>query len=132
MDEPQMNADEHRLNEITERVIGCAYCVANDLGLGYLEKVYENAMFVDLSMSGLRSLQQQPIIVKYRGAVVGEYIADLLVEDCVIVEVKHARALEDVHTAQCLNYLKATGLKVCLLINFGKSKIEIKRLVRNF
>jgi GxxExxY protein len=132
MDEPQMNADERRLNEITERVIGCAYRVANELGVGYLEKVYENSLFVDSTMAGLRVVQQQPIIVKYRGAVVGEYIADLLVEDCVIVEVKHARALEDVHIAQCLNYLKATSLKVCLLINFGKSKIEIKRLVRNF
>jgi GxxExxY protein len=132
MNEPQMNADERRLNEITERVIGCAYRVANELGVGYLEKVYENSLFVDLTMSGLRGLQQRPIIVKYRDAVVGEYIADLLVEDCVIVEVKHIRALEDVHVAQCLNYLKATGLKICLLINFGKSKIEIKRLVRNF
>ncbi|MGB7160321.1 MAG: GxxExxY protein [Tepidisphaeraceae bacterium] len=120
------------MNEITEAVIGCAYRVGNELGVGYLEKVYENALFVDLSMSGLRGEQQRSIIVKYRGAVVGEYVADLLVESLVIVEVKHVRALEDVHTAQCLNYLKATGLKVCLLINFGKSKIEIKRLVHNF
>ncbi len=127
-----MDADERGSNSITEVVIGCAYRVANELGIGYLEKVYENAMFADLSISGLRVEQQRPIVVRYRGAIVGEYVADLLVEGLVIVEVKHVRALDDVHTAQCLNYLKATGLKVCLLINFGKSKIEIKRLVHNF
>jgi len=126
-----MNADERRLNEITEGVLGCAYRVANELGVGYLEKVYENALFVDVTQSGLRGEQQRPIIVKYRGAIVGEYVADLLIEGLVIVEVKHVRALEDIHTAQCLNYLKATGLRVCLLINFGKSKIEIKRLVHH-
>jgi GxxExxY protein len=129
--EPQMNADERRLNEITEGVLGCAYRVANELGVGYLEKVYENALFVDVTQSGLRAEQQRPIIVRYHGAVVGEYVADLLVEGLVIVEVKHIRALDDVHTAQCINYLKATGLKVCLLINFGKSKIEIKRFVHH-
>ena len=125
-----MNADERRCNEFTEKVIGCPFNVSNELGTGYLEKVYENAMLVELTHAGLRAEQQRRLAVLYRGAVVGEYLADLVVEDCVMVEIKHVRALEDAHTAQCLNYLKATGLKVCLLINFGKTRIEIKRLVR--
>lgn len=87
-------------------------------------------MFVELTHAGLKAEQQRRLVVLYRGAVVGEYIADLIVEECVMVEVKHVRAIDDVHVAQCLNYLKATGLKICLLINFGKSRIEIKRLVR--
>ncbi len=83
-------------------------------------------------MAGLKVEPQKLGIVKYRGAGVGEYFADLIVEDVVVVELKHVKALDDVHVAQCLNYLKATGLKVCLLIYLGKSKIEIKRFVREF
>lgn len=130
--EPQMNADERRLNGITERIIGCAYDVANGLGAGFLEKVYENALRNDLLAAGLNVKQQHPLFVRYRGEIVGDYCADLLVEDSVIVELKVAKALDEIHQAQCLNYLKATGLKVCLLINFGKHKIDIKRIVNNF
>jgi GxxExxY protein len=130
--EPQMNADERRLNEITEIVIACAFAIANSLGCGFLEKIYENAMLVELTARGFKAQPQAPIIVQYRGEVVGEYFADLLVEDSVMVELKAARAIDDVHVAQCLNYLKATGLRVCLLINFGRPKIEIKRIVNNF
>lgn len=120
------------LDALTERIIGCAYDVANGLGAGFLEKVYENALRIELQRAGRAVLQQQPIPVIWRGEVVGDYYADLLVEGSVIVELKAARALDDIHLAQCLNYLKATGLKVCLLINFGKPKIEIKRLVNSF
>ena len=130
--EPQMNADERRLNELTERIIGCAYDVANGLGAGFLEKVYENALRIDLQRRGLAVLQQQPIPVMWRGEVVADYVADLLVEGQVIVELKAVKALDEVHFAQCLNYLRATGLRVCLLINFGKSQIDVKRIVHNF
>ena len=127
--EPQMSGDERRLNEISEGVIGCAYKVANTLGTGFLEKVYENALVVELRTSGLHGEQQQSIQVHYRGEVVGDYVAELVVEESVLVELKAVKALDDVHLAQCLNYLKATGLKLCLLFNFGKQRIEIKRIV---
>jgi GxxExxY protein len=89
-------------------------------------------MLVELTARGLKAQQQCPIIVRYKGAVIGEYYADLLVADEVVVELKAVKELDDVHTAQCLNYLKATGLRVCLLINFGTPKVQIKRLVNNF
>ena len=127
--EPQMNADERRLNEISEDVIGCAYNVANALGAGFLEKVYENALVIELRTKGLHGEQQKSIQVRYGGEIVGEYVADLVVEESVLVELKAVKALDDVHMAQCLNYLKASGLKLCLLFNFGKPRIEIKRIV---
>jgi len=127
-----MNADERRVNELTEKIIGCAYDVANGLGAGLLEKPYENAMRIDLQRAGLAVLQQHPIQVMWRGEVVGDYCADLLVEGSVIIELKAVKALDEIHLAQCLNYLKATGLRICLLINFGKPQLEIKRVVRNF
>ena len=114
--------------DITEKVIGCAFAVMNTLGSGFLEKVYENALAVELKHIGLKTVQQYPIEVRYRDSLVGEYIADLLVEDKVLVELKSAQSLEDVHVAQCLNYLKATGLQVCLLLNFGKPELQVKRL----
>ena len=132
MMEPQMNADERRLNEITERIIDCAYAVANGLGCGFLEKVYENAMVVDIADTGLKVLPQHPVPVFYKGRLVGDYVADLLVEGCVLVELKAVKALDEIHLAQCLNYLRATGLRICLLINFGSPKIEIKRVVNRF
>jgi GxxExxY protein len=130
--EPQMNADERRLNEITERIIGCAFAVANELGVGFLEKVYRNALRLELLAAGLSVVQEHGISVRYRGEVVGEYWADLLVNECVLIELKAVREFDDVHKAQCINYLKATGLRICLLINFGKSKIDVKRIVRQF
>jgi GxxExxY protein len=127
-----MNTDERRLNEITEKVIGCAYDVANGLGCGFLEKVYENALRIELQHAGLSVSQQHPIPVLWRGEVVGDYYADLLVEGSVIVELKVVKNFDEVHMAQCLNYLKATGIKVCLLINFAKPQVEIKRIVERF
>ena len=129
-----MNADERRatINELTARVIGCAYRVSDALGCGFLEKVYENAMAHDLRKEGLRVEQQKKILVYYDGAVVGEYVADLVVEGMVVVELKAVRQLSQIHIAQCLNYLKATGLKVCLLINFGNPKVDVKRIVNRF
>ena len=132
--EPQMNADERRFktNEVTERIIGAAYRVSNGLGCGFLEKIYENALAHELRKSRLRVDQQRGISVMYDGVVVGEYVADLLVEDQVIVETKACKSLDDVHAAQCLNYLKATGLKASLLLNFGTPKVQVKRIVHAF
>jgi len=126
-----MHTDKHRweTNQITEAVIGAAYKVANTLGSGFLEKVYENALAVEIRKSGLPIVQQHPINVKYEGAIVGEFVADLLVQDEILVELKAVKALDEIHLAQCLNYLKATGLRVCLLINFGNPKVEIKRVM---
>ena len=124
-----MDADERRLNDITERVIGCAYTVTNTLGHGFLEKVYENALAYELRKTGLVVEQQRSIKVRYDGIVVGDYMADLLIEGHVMVELKAVKFLDNIHVAQCLNYLKATGLKVCLLLNFGVPKVQIKRIV---
>src|SRR5579871_20372 len=113
---------------VTEKIIGCAFSVINELGCGFLEKIYENAMVCELKLSGLKIEQQKPIEVFYRGHLVGEYFADLVVEDRVLVELKAAEGFEDAHYAQCLNYLKATGYEVCLLLNFGKPELQIKRV----
>jgi GxxExxY protein len=131
---PPMDADERRskLDQVTEKIIGCAHKVSNTLGPGFLEKVYENALAVELGHAGLQFIQQRRIEVRYRDVLVGDFVADLLVEDCVILEIKAVRALDDIHTAQCINYLKATGLQVCLLINFGASRATIKRIVHGF
>ena len=118
------------LNEITERIIGCAFTVSNGLGCGFLEKVYENALSHELSKAGLTVEQQKEINVIYDGILVGKYVADILVNDVVIVELKAIKALEDIHFSQCLNYLAATNKKICLLLNFGTQKVQIKRIVR--
>ncbi len=127
-----MNSDERRLrlNSITDHVIGAAFTVSNTLGCGFLEKVYENALVHELRKAGLKVAQQYDIDVHYDGKVVGEYTTDMLVEDRVLVELKAVKVLNDIHMAQCLNYLKATGLSICLLINFAKPKLEIKRIIR--
>lgn len=117
------------VNAITEKIIGCAYAVSNSLGIGFVEKVYENALVVALQKAGLRVEQQFPIKVYFEGVVVGEFWADLFVEGRVLVELKAVSTLLDEHTAQALNYLRATGADVCLLLNFAKPKIEIKRLL---
>jgi GxxExxY protein len=129
-----MDADERRsrLDQVTEKIIGCVHQVSNVLGPGFLEKVYENALAIELGHIGFRVTQQRRIEVRYREVLVGDFVADLLVEECVIVEIKAARGLDDIHTAQCVNYLKATGLQVCLLVNFGTPKATVKRVVYGF
>ena len=118
------------MNQITEKVIGCAFTVGNKLGCGFLEKVYENALVHELRKSGLRVKQQFEINIYYDGIIVGEYAADLLVEGCVLVELKALRTMGDKEIAQCLNYLKATKLTLCLLINFGNPRVEVKRIAQ--
>ena len=120
------------MDKLSERIIGCAYAVSNGLGAGFLEKVYENALAHELRKSGLRVEQQHAVSVEYDGILVGEYAADLLVESCVLVELKAVKEFDDIHMAQCLNYLKATGLSLCLLINFGKPRANVKRIVNRF
>lgn len=99
------------------------------LWTGFLEKVYENALLGELETRGIKAVAQHPIKVRYKDIIVGEYIADLIVDDQVIVELKTVEKLEKIHEAQLLNYLKATGIKVGLLVNFKKTKADVKRLV---
>lgn len=120
------------MNKLAEKVIGCAFKVSNSLGAGFLEKVYENALAYEIQQSGLKVKQQHPITVKYEEVVVGEFVADLLVEDCLLVELKAVEELTKIHAAQCLNYLKATDLKVCLLMNFGNTKVKVRRFANRF
>ncbi len=123
-----MHQSEIVPDPISERIIGCAFRVMNTLGSGFLEKVYENALAHDLRKAGLHVSQQHAITVRYDGVTVGEYAADLLVEGTIVVELKAVKALDRVHAAQSINYLKATGLRVCLLLNFGKPRLEIQRI----
>jgi len=116
-------------NALTEKIIGCAYDVLNSLGHGFVEKVYENALAVELKGKGLKVVQQALIPVRYRGVPAGDYVADMLAEGEVLVELKASSALDDAHYAQCLNYLKATGLEVCLLFNFGRPKLQLRRIL---
>lgn len=115
-------------SELTRKIIGCALEVFHQLGPGFLERVYENALVMELRSKEMDVIQQYPINVSYKGAVVGEYYADILVNNCVILEIKAVSALNDIHQAQLLNYLKACQLEVGLLINFGDD-IEWKRKV---
>ena len=117
------------LNDITYAINGAIFEVNKVLGPGFLEKVYEKALLYELKNRGLKSVGQAPITVNYKGQCVGEYFADILVEDRVIIELKTAKKIEKIHEAQLLNYLKATGIQVGLLVNFRYPKAEIKRLV---
>lgn len=124
-----MNTDDTVMNRVSECIIGCGITVSNALGAGFLEKVYENALTHELRKAGLLVSQQHGITVLYDGVVVGEYTADLLVESLVVVELKAAKTLDEIHFAQCLNYLRATRLRLCLLMNFGKPRLEVKRVI---
>ena len=97
-----------------------------------MEKVYENALVHELREADLKVDQQRVMTVSYDGIIVGEYAADILVEDAILVELKAVKALDEVHMAQCMNYLKATGLRVCLLLNFGQPRLQVKRIVLDF
>ena len=126
-----MGTDKQRweIYQITEAVIGAACKVGNTLGSGFLEKFYQNALANEIRRCRLLAMLQHLIQVKYEGAAVGDFFADLPVQDEVLVELKAVKALDEIHLAQCLNYLKATGLKVGLLANFGNPKIEIRRVM---
>ena len=114
---------------VTEGIIGAAFEVYNHLGYGFLERVYHRALQVELLRRGLAAESERRITVRYKDVIVGEYDADLMVEDCVLVEVKIAAQYDKRDEAQLLNELKATGIKIGLLLNFGRAKVEFKRLV---
>jgi GxxExxY protein len=113
---------------LTELIIGCCFRVANELGPGFLEQVYENALAHELRKAKVNVVQQQGIEVFYDGVNVGNYKADLLVEGRVLVEVKAISALGNADVAQCLNYMRGTRLVTCLMVNFGRAKIQVRRL----
>lgn len=127
---PDLNKENYMQSELTEQVIQMFYKVYNALGYGFLEKVYENAMFHELTLAGLQVKRQQPITVFYDGVEVGSYYADLIVEGLVIVELKAAESICEEHECQLINYLKATDMEVGLLLNFGK-KPQVKRKVHS-
>jgi len=128
-----MNADERGFNDpLTERVLGASFEVSNTLGVGFLEKVYERALLREFALRGIQATPQSSMSVMYKGYCVGEYFPDLLVEDSLIVELKCVDHFANEHMAQCLNYLKASGRRVCLLVNFQKPKVEWKRVVNGF
>jgi len=116
--------------EITHEILKLAFKVHKTLGFGFLEKVYQNALVIELEKSGLKVTAERPINVHYDGKVVGEYIADLIVEDKVIVELKATEELSKKFEVQLVNYLTATGLEVGLLLNFNKERLQYKRKVR--
>src|SRR5438309_4643945 len=111
-----MNADNTSLDSLSERVLGAVFEVSNTLGTGFLEKVYQRALLRELTLRGIRATAEASMAVVYKGHSVGEYFADLLVEDALVVELKCAERLASEHTAQCLNYLRASGRTVCLLV----------------
>lgn len=115
--------------DLSYKIVGLAIQVRKELGFGFLEKVYENALMVLFRENGIRAEQQVPIKVTFHGQIIGDYIADILVDDSIIIELKAADKIIPIHKAQVLNYLKATGLKLAILLNFGKYSLEHERLV---
>lgn len=118
-----------RLERLTERILGAAFEVSNTLGHGFLETVYRKALLKQLAIDGLNAIQEVPFRILYCGEDVGQYIADLVVEGAIIVELKAVEALTSAHRAQVLNYVKASGLPVGLLLNFGTPRLEVKRVL---
>jgi GxxExxY protein len=116
-------------SDLTEKIIGAAYEVHRELGGGFLESVYENALAIELRCRGLRVGVQDSIAVRYKGELVGSFIADLVVNEAVLCEIKAVESLHDAHAAQLLNYLKATGTQVGLLLNFGPRRVRVKRMI---
>jgi len=123
-----MIKDKVYYDSLTELIISCAFKVSNTLGCGFLEKVYENALAIELTDSGLSVETQKRIQVRYKEQIVGEYFADMLIDNDIILELKAVKSIENIHFAQCQNYLKATGKKLGLLINFGAEKVNVRRV----
>ena len=115
---------------LTKAIIGCAYQVFNTMGFGFLESVYQKCLLLELRRAGLRAESEKPITVRYAGEVVGDFFADVVVEDTIILELKSVRRLAQAHEVQLVNYLVATGKPVGLLVNFGEHRVDIKRKVR--
>ncbi len=140
-----MNADDTRIDpapnkrgsethpywDVTEKIIGAAFEIHRELGPGFLETVYETALLRELTDGGMAARPQAQIAVSYKGQPVGIYYADILVDDKVICEIQATQALTSAHEAQLLHYLKATGMRLGLLLNFGAAKVQVKRIVRS-
>ena len=116
--------------ELTEKIIGCAYTVFNKMGSGFLESVYEKCLLIELKKAGLKAENQLPIIVRYDDEIVGEFVADIFVENNILIELKAIKELNKIHETQLVNYLTATGINLGLLINFSSERVQIKRKVR--
>ena len=116
---------------VTETVIGCAYRVYNKMGFGFLESVYEKCLLIELHKAGMDAESQKPITVYYDDEIVGEFVADIIVNDTVILELKSVRRVIKAHEVQLVNYLVATGKPIGLILNFGESKVEVKRKVKD-
>lgn len=128
-----MNADEHGcLDALTDKVLNAVFEVSNTLGAGFLEKVYERALLAEPRLRGIRAEPQASFRIAYKGLAVGDYFADTLVEDVLVIELKCVDRLGSEHTAQCINYLRASRKPVCLLINFQRPRVEWKRIVYEF
>ena len=126
-----MNIDKQKLNVTSSKVIGCAFEVANVLGCGFLEKVYQNALLLEVRRCGLQAEKEKLIQVRYKNKIVGEYFADILVDKTIVIEIKAVKELNEIHQAQLLNYLRATKLPLGLLINFATPRIQIKRMLND-
>ena len=127
-----MNADERKCNDLTERVLGAVFEVANILGAGFLEKVYERALLRELQLRGIPAVSQASFPADYKGQCVADYFSDILVDNALVIELKCTDHLTNEHMDQCLNYLRASGITLCLLVNFQKPIVEWKRIVLNF
>ena len=119
---------EHK--ELSEKIIGCAYRVYNKMGFGFLESVYEKCLLIELRKAGLKTETQQSITVTYEDEIVGEFVADIVVDNTIILELKSVRRIARAHEVQLVNYLVATGKPVGLILNFGEGKVEIKRKIK--
>jgi GxxExxY protein len=119
-------------DSLTESVLAAIFEVSNTLGAGFLEKVYERALLRELALRGISAVAQASFTIVYKGHNIGEYCADILVENVLVIELKCVERLANEHTAQCLNYLRASGRTVCLLVNFQKPKVEWKRIVQGY
>ena len=128
----QYNPKTHKHSELTRKIIGAFYDVYNELGYGFLEKVYENALAIELNQRGFNVIQQHPIEVSYKEIVVGSYFADLIVNDKILLELKATKELKEEHEAQILNYLKATKYEVGLLLNFGPKPSHSRKAFDNY
>jgi len=117
--------------ELTEKIIGCAYRVYNKMGFGFLESVYEKCLLIELKKEGLQTESQKAVIVKYENEIVGQFTTDILVEDTIILELKSVKQIIQAHEVQMVSYLVATGKEVGLILNFGEQKVEVKRKVRD-
>lgn len=124
-----MDKEKLLFKELAYNIIGVAMEVHNELGHGFLEKVYENAMMIAFKRQNMKASQQTPIKVKFQGEIVGDYYADICVDDKIIVELKSVDKITDAHRAQALHYLKATGVELAIILNFGKKKLDYERLV---